>query len=486
MVDYSWFLSIIRDMAKIRVWAILLLILGLGIGYFDYYSGIAPIGTSFNKPFKLGLDLRGGSQLTYRADVSKIDQAQIGEAMTSLRTVIERRVNSVGLTEAVVQTEQTSLGPKEHRLIIEIPGVMDVNEAVKLINKTPILEFRVERPDGPEKTAIVEAKENIMAQLEGASTTTVQEILAKASPLALEDSDFMPSGLTGQYLKRASVQLNQGGTSLGPTISLEFNDDGAKKFAEITKGNVGKRVGIFLDGQIISAPTVQEEIKDGRAEISGEFKLQEAKDLVRDLNLGALPVPVELISTQTIGATLGQEAYDKGVKATILGFLVIAIFMIVWYRLPGLISVVSLGIYLSLMIALFKLIPITMTAGGIAGLILSIGIAVDANVLIFERMKEEMKRGKSIHNSVLDGFSRAWTSIRDSNFSTIISASILYWFGTAMIKGFSLNLILGVLVSMFTAIVLSRTLLLAITPTDNTFKRFIFSSGFSSGKAKQQ
>jgi len=476
-------------MAKIRVWAVLLLILGLGIGYFDYYSGVAPVGSSFNKPFKLGLDLRGGSQLTYRADISKIDPTQVGEAMTSLRTVIERRVNSVGLTEALVQTEQTSLGVKENRLIIEIPGVMDVNEAVKLINKTPVLEFRVERPDGQEKQAIILAREDLLAKLKAVGTTTgtvSEEIFKNANPLAMEDPEFMPSGLTGQYLKKATIQLNQGGSNLGPSIGIEFNDDGAKKFTEITKTNIGKQVGIYLDGQVISAPTVREEIANGKAEISGQFTLQEAKELVRNLNLGALPVPVELISTQTVGATLGQEAYDKGIQATLLGFLVIAIFMIVWYRLPGVISVLSLGIYLSIMVALFKLIPITMTAGGIAGLILSIGIAVDANVLIFERMKEEMRRGKSIHNSVLDGFARAWTSIRDSNISTIISASILYWFGTAMIKGFSLNLIIGVAISMFTATVLSRTLLLSITPSDNAFKRFIFSSGFTSGKAKQQ
>lgn len=476
-------------MAKIRVWAILLLIIGLGIGYFDYYSGIVPAGTTFSKPFKLGLDLRGGSQLTYRADVSKIDPSQVGEAMTSLRTVIERRVNSVGLTEAVVQTEQTSIGAKENRLIIEIPGVMDVNEAVKLINKTPVLEFRVERPDGVEKQAILKAREDVMAQLEAVGTSSAvasAEILKNANPLAFEDPEFMPSGLTGQYLKRANVQLNQNAGSMGPTIGIEFDADGAKKFAEITKNNVGKRVGIFLDGQVISAPNVNEEIRDGKAEISGQFTLQEAKDLVRDLNLGALPVPVELISTQTIGATLGQEAYDKGVQATMIGFLVIAIFMILWYRLPGVIAVVSLATYLSIMVALFKLIPITMTAGGIAGLILSIGIAVDANVLIFERMKEELKRGKTIRNSMADGFSRAWTSIRDSNISTIISASILYWFGTAMIKGFSLNLVIGVLVSMFTATTLSRTFLLAITPHDGKFSRFIFSSGFSSGRSKKQ
>jgi len=467
-------------MTKIRVWALLLLIIGLSIGYFDYYSEKAPVDSAFNKPFKLGLDLRGGSQLTYRADVAKIKPDQVGEAMTSLRTVIERRVNSLGLSEASVQTEQTSIGLKENRLIIEIPGVMDVNEAVKQINKTPLLDFRTERPDGPEKVAIVKAQEELLARIKTAGTSS-PDLLAGADPLAFEDANFVPSGLTGQYLSRAILELGAG-VSLGPTIGIEFNSEGAQKFGEITKANVNKKVGIFLDGELISAPVVREEIKDGKAQISGQFTMDEAKSLVRDLNLGALPVPVQLISTQTVGATLGQEAFDKGVMATLYGFLLIAAFMIIWYRLPGLVSVVSLSIYLSIMIALFKLIPITLTAGGIAGLILSIGIAVDANVLIFERMKEELKRGKTVHNAIEDGFARAWTSIRDSNISTIISASILYWFGTAMIKGFALNLIFGVTISMFTAVVLSRTFLLSISPADISLNRFLFSGGFSSGK----
>jgi len=470
-------------MTKIRVWALLLLIIGLSIGYFDYYSEKAPVDSGLNKPFKLGLDLRGGSELTYRADVSKIAPAQVGDAMSSLRTVIERRVNALGLSEASVQTEQTSIGPKENRLIIEIPGVMDVNEAVKQINKTPILDFRTERPDGPEKTAIIAAQNDLLAKIKAAGTTT-PEILAQANPLALEDANFVETDLTGQYLSRATLELGSS-NSLSPTIGIEFNSEGAQKFDDITKANVGKKVGIFLDGQVISAPVVREEIKDGKAQISGQFTLDDAKSLVRDLNLGALPVPVQLISTQTVGATLGQEAYDKGLMATLYGFLLIAAFMIIWYRLPGLVSVVSLSIYMSIMIALFKFIPITLTAGGIAGLILSIGIAVDANVLIFERMKEEMKRGKTVHNAMEDGFARAWTSIRDSNISTIISACILYWFGTAMIKGFSLNLVIGVLVSMFTAVTLSRTFLLSISPADITLNRFLFSSGFASGKAKE-
>ena len=471
-------------MTKTKVWAILIILVGLAVGYFDFYSERAPADSVFNKPFKLGLDLRGGSQLTYRADISKIDPTLVGEAMTSLRTVIERRVNSLGLSEAVVQTEETSVGPDENRLIIEIPGVMDVNEAVKQIDKTPILEFRTERPDGPEKEAIMKARTDLLAAIEKAGTTTA-EILAAADPVAFEDPDFVVSSLTGQYLSRAILNVGGQTSSLGPTIGVEFNSEGAKIFSDLTQANVGKRIGIFLDGTLLSAPTVQEPIRDGKAEISGQFTLDGAKSLVRDLNLGALPVPIELISTQTIGATLGQEAFDRGLVATFYGFLLIAIFMIIWYRVPGVVAVISLSIYLSIMIALFKLIPITLTAGGIAGLILSLGIAVDANVLIFERLKEEMKKGKTVHNAIEDGFTRAWTSIRDSNISTIISASILYWFGTAMIKGFSLNLIFGVLISMFTAITLTRTLLLAISPADISINRFLFASGFFGGKAKE-
>jgi len=472
-------------MIKTRVWAILLIILGLGVGYFDYYSEVAPLSDTYSRPFKLGLDLRGGSELVYRADISKIDPAQVGDAMTSLRQVIERRVNSVGLTEAVVQTEQTTIGAQENRLIVDIPGVMDVNQAVQLINKTPSLEFKIERTDGPEKQAILKARTDILAAIKAGEATSTA--LARLGALAMEDPDFIASGLTGQYLKKATLQYNQGNTgTLGPTIGLEFNDEGAAKFAEITKNNIDKMVGIFLDGELISAPVVRTEIPDGRAEISGQFTTASAKELVRNLNLGALPVPVTLISTQTIGGSLGLEAYQKGLYATLIGFLAIAIFMIVWYRFPGLIAVISLGIYLAIMVAIFKLIPITLTAGGIAGLILSIGIAVDANVLIFERMKEEMRRGKTVANAMADGFARAWTSIRDSNLSTIISALILFWFGTTIIKGFSLNLIIGVLVSMVTAITLTRTILLAVSPSDSKFSRFFFASGFNSGKANEK
>ncbi|HRZ30628.1 MAG TPA: protein translocase subunit SecD, partial [Candidatus Paceibacterota bacterium] len=288
---------------------------------------------------------------------------------------------------------------------------------------------------------------------------------------------WLVTGLTGRFLKRSQVSFNQ--NSISPSISIEFNDEGAKLFAEITKVSVGKRVAILLDGQVISAPVVQEEIRDGRAEISGQFTVEEAKTLVRDLNLGALPVPVSLASTEVVGASLGSEATKKGVEAGLIGLFIVAVFMILWYRLPGLVSVISLSIYVMIMLAIFKLIPVTLTAAGIAGFILSIGIAVDANVLIFERLREELKKGKGLHEAIREGFSRAWSSIRDSNMSSIISAAILFWFGTSLIKGFALTFALGVVVSMFTAITITRILLLALNFRGRAgLVNFLFGSAF--------
>lgn len=466
-------------MATKRYWAIMLLIAGVAIGYFVYYSEITT-GSFFTRPFKLGLDLRGGSQLVYRAKTEQIQPNDVKDAMESLREVIERRVNSsdvsgvFGVSENVVQTEMSGLGQGGvNRVIVELPGVTDPKVASEKISRTPILEFRTERPDGPEKEAIMAAREKFSAM----ATTTNLELTPELL-LAMQDPDFISSELTGKYLKRATVEFNQ--QSLGPSIGVEFNADGAKIFAKITKENVGKSVGIFLDNVLISAPVVREEIRDGKAEISGQFTTQEAKQLARDLNLGALPVPVELESTRTIGASLGADAMNKGVRAGVVAFVIIALFMVLWYRLPGLIAMVSLSIYVAIMLAIFKLIPVTLTAAGIAGFILSIGIAVDANVLIFERLKEELRRGKDARAAVAEGFTRAWTSIRDSNLATIISAMILFWFGTSLIKGFALNLALGVFISMFSAIAITKTFLIALgIAGDSALVRFLFSSGFS-------
>jgi len=422
-----------------------LLLAGILIGYFNYYSQINP-QWSFYRPFKLGLDLSGGSRLTYEADVSRLNPADVSDAMSSLREVIDRRVNVFGVSEPIVQTESSSLsGATQNRLVVELPGVTDIKEATKMIAATPQLEFQVLKPG--------------------------------VTPASASSTDFIATGLTGRYLKKAQVTFNQ--NSLSPSISIEFNSDGAKLFAIITKANINKPVAILLDNQIISAPNVREEIRDGKAEISGQFTVEEAKNLVRDLNLGALPVPIKLASTEIIGATLGSKAAQKGVEAGLIGLLIVAVFMIMWYRLPGLVAVVSLSIYVMLMLAIFKLLPVTLTAAGMAGFILSIGIAVDANVLIFERFREELKAGKGMNEATKEGFHRAWSSIRDSNLSSIISAAILFWFGTSLIKGFALTLALGIIVSMFTAIIVTRTLLMALGFRNQVgLTKFLFGNAF--------
>ena len=278
-------------------------------------------------------------------------------------------------------------------------------------------------------------------------------------------------------MKRARVDFGQ--QSINPSISLEFDKTGGEIFAELTKANIDKRIGIYLDGRPLSAPVVREEISDGRAEITGQFTLTEARELVRNLNLGALPVAIKLVSTETVGATLGQEAFDQGVRAGIIGLLIVAVFMILWYRLNGLVAVVSLAIYIVLVLVVFKLLLVTLTAAGIAGFILSLGIAVDANVLIFERLKEELWQHEHLHEAIRDGFAHAWLPIRDSNLSSIISALILFWFGTSLIRGFALTLTIGIVISMFTAITVTRNLLLAVAPVHKTrLVHFLFSSGF--------
>lgn len=270
------------------------------------------------------------------------------------------------------------------------------------------------------------------------------------------------TGLTGKQLKRAQVQFDP--NTNAPEVGLEFNDEGKKLFGEITERNVGKLVAIFLDGQPISIPRVQEPIKEGRAVITGSFTIPEAKLLAQRLNAGALPVPINLISQETIGASLGQESVQKSLVAGLFGFLAVVIFMILYYRLPGFLSALALIFYGILVLALFKLIPVTLTLAGIAGFILSVGMAVDANVLIFERMKEELRLGKPLGSAIDEGFKRAWPSIRDSNITTLISCFILFWFSTSMIKGFALTLSTGVIISMFSALFITKTFLRFVSP----------------------
>ncbi|MCX6701580.1 MAG: protein translocase subunit SecD [Candidatus Zambryskibacteria bacterium] len=440
-------------MLKHRVLSIVLILVAVGIGFFVYNTG--------KYPFRFGLDLNGGTELTYRADISKIKSGNVSGAMASLRDVIERRINLFGVSEPVVQVENPGIvtGTNEYRLLVGLPGVTNIEQAVELIGKTPQLEFKLVRPEAQNLTE------------EELKTKTAEDI-------------FVATGLDGQYLDGAQLQFTNGGNgqiSGQPTVGITFNSAGRDLFAKITKENLGKILAIFLDGQVISSPVIRDEIKDGKAVISGGFTPEEAKSLVRDLNYGALPVPVELISTQTIGASLGGDAKTSGVEAGIFGFILIVLFLILWYRLPGIIASISLVIYIILSLAVFKLIPVTFTAAGIAGFILSIGMAVDANILIFERTKEELKKGKNIHESLHEGFTRAWLSIRDSNISSIITAIILFWLGTSAVKGFALTLGLGVIISLFTAITVSRTFLFAIAPKGEShgkFAKFLFSNGF--------
>ena len=402
-----------------RLSAIIILILGLLGAYFILQSepnlarSTWPTPGFFAKlPFKLGLDLSGGSHLVYRADVSDVASGEVSDALNSLRDVIERRINLFGVSEPVVYVEEASFtSGGEERLVVDLPGVTDIAKATEMIGQTPLLEFKTERGEGPEKEALI-------AKLEEAKKLAAEgQIIPQ-----LEDPYFVSTELTGRFLERASLNFDQ--TTLSPVISLKFNSEGSKLFADITKNNIGKAIAIYLDGGPISAPVVREAITGGEAQITGSFTPEEAKQLVGRLNSGALPVPISLVSTQTIGPSLGATAVENGIRAALMGFLVIAIFFLIWYRLPGLLAILALSIYVVLMLVLFKFIPVTLTAAGIAGFIISIGIAVDGNVLIFERLKEEMRGGKSVKEAVELGFDRAWFSIRDSNISSLITAVI--------------------------------------------------------------
>ncbi len=458
---------------KYRLLALIWIIAALGVGYFVYSTEADP---KSRFPFQLGLDLQGGAHLVYEADVSELAREDIPEVMSSLREVIERRIDDFGVLEPVVQQERVGMGEDaSYRLIIELPGVTDLDEALERIAETPELVFKTPRPEGEEREAITQAHQE--AQEAMTEEGVEWEDLVAEEPLLEEDPNFVPSELTGRYLNRANVVF-VGQTVREPAVSLEFDREGTELFAQLTEEYLEEPIAISLDGEILSAPVVRQVITDGRAEISGGFGVDEANELARNLNLGALPVPISLLSTQTIGPSLGEEVLSQGVFAAIVGLILLSIFMVLWYRLPGVVAVLALAIYVAVMLAVFKLIPITLTAAGIAGFILSLGIAVDANILIFERMKEELRGGKSISEAVTDGFSRAWLSIRDSNLSSIISAIILFYFGTSLIQGFALTFGLGVLLSMLTAITITRTLLLSLGAKHKTrVIRFLFGSG---------
>ncbi len=547
---------------KLRIKFTLIILLALVAGLISYPQitvKLPRVNNTLNKlKINLGLDLQGGIHMEYKADTSKVDSSKVGEAMQAVQDVIERRVNAFGVSEPTIYTTKSG---SEQRLVVELAGVKDINEAKKLIQETPFLEFKEESQasqnnqnkndgkggdlgfvkkgtfvpefdtvlfegnlkDGQVYPQLVETQfgwhiikkieergqgddrevhgahilfakqgnqdqgdsdagipQEALDKFNADSKMKAEAILKKAlagdnfATLANENSqdpgnkpqqnqNYVSTGLSGKNLKSASVDFQSQG--LGePQVSLKFDDDGTKLFADITKKNIGKRVAIYLDNEIISAPTVQNEISNGEAVITGDFTVEEAKNLVKRLNEGALPVPISLVSQQSVEASLGQVSLEKSLKAGIIGLALVIIFMLSYYRFLGLIASLALLIYTGIMISIFKLSAvtpwqITLTLPGIAGFVLSIGMAVDANILIFERTKEEIRKGRHAFSAIEEGFRRAWTSIRDGNVSSIITSVILITLGSGFIKGFAVTLIIGVLVSMFTAVVISRLML---------------------------
>ena len=447
------------------------------LGFFVYGNATDENST---KPFKLGLDLAGGAQLVYEADISKIDPQEVPALMNVLRDVIEQRINIFGVSEPVVYLESSSFVSEERseRLVVELPGVTDVAQAVAEIGRTPLLEFKLL------DRAAMAAQEQVL-MLEASATGTGAQIgnVQVDGEAVNSMNPYTDTGLTGRYLESARLEFaggQSGQLSNEPVVSITFNKEGADLFAQITRSNVGEQLAIFLDGELLSAPRINEAITGGTAIISGGFNPQEARALAQNLSFGALPVPIELQSTQTVGATLGQEVLEKGMRAAAIGFGLVLFFMVFWYRLPGLIAVIALLAYVVIMLALFQFIPVVLTAAGLAGFVLSLGMAVDANVLVFERVKEEIRSGKGSRAAAALGFARAWGAIRDGNITSLLSAIILFWFGTSMVKGFALVFGIGIIISMFSALFISRNLLAALPDVkkdERPFLSFLFGSG---------
>ncbi|MBI5467410.1 MAG: protein translocase subunit SecD [Candidatus Kerfeldbacteria bacterium] len=524
-------------MKRRNVWITfsLLVVLVAAVGYIDWPGTpnlkLGNITKSFD--LRLGLDLQGGTSLMYEADVNQVPSSDRTSALEGVRDVIERRINAYGVSEPVIQTSRVG---SQYRVSVDLAGVKDINEAIKLIGETPLLEFRepaaptglsdadakkkadevqalAKRPradftalakqysddtgskdnggdlgwaqsgqfvaefdkalfqdlhDGeltsaPVKTQfgyhIIKRIESRKITVDGKEVTEIHgaHILIGVLDSPINQNNYVTTALTGKQLKRSDVVFDP--NSGAPQVQLTFNSEGAKLFGELTKKNLGKSLAIYLDGAPISIPTVQNEITSGTAVITGNFTLEEAKQLAKRLNAGALPVPITLISQQNVGATLGRESIERSLVAGFIGLVLVAIFMIVFYRLPGVLAVVALGVYTLIVLAIFKLWPVTLSLAGIAGFILSIGMAVDANILVFERTKEELQAGRPLLSAIDEGFRRAWLSIRDSNVSSLITAFILIWFGSSLIKGFAVTLSIGILVSMFSALTVTRTFL---------------------------
>jgi len=401
-------------------------------------------GTQFKKDLSLkyGLDLAGGVSLSYDIDLSQTNSDNISTALESLKNNIERRVNLFGISEATVQLSNDN--KSNYRLNVDLPGIEDINQAGKLIGQTAQLSFRGETVLSPEATA----------------TATYQD--------AFSDD----TGINGSHLVKATVEINPNTSE--PEVALEFNSEGTKLFAQATKKYLNKRIAIFLDEYPITAPTVQSEITDGRAVINGSFDTKTAKSLTAQLNAGALPLPINLIHQTLVGATLGADSISKGVYAGIIGLILVSLFMIGNYGYLGFIADIGLIIYGLITLSLYRLIPITLTFPGIVGFILSVGMAVDSNILIFERMREEIRAGKPWNVAMELGFGKAWDSIKDANACTIITGLILFnpfswgFLNTSgMVRGFAVTLLLGITIGIFTGVVVTRNLLRVLAKKTN-------------------
>jgi preprotein translocase subunit SecD len=434
---------------------------------------LGPLGIDRDISVHLGLDLQGGVQVVLEADMPEGQQVD-ADAMGAARTIVENRVNALGVTEPLVQLAGSD------RIVVELPGITDPDQAISMLRETGLLEFIdagfTFLPPGTEvRTSFQESGEFGLETPTPAPTATPTltptvtptSVVSPTATLEPEitvtptpEARIFHTVIVGRHLESAQVGQDEYGR---PQISFTLTEEGRQIFAAFTSANVGSYLAIALDGRIISCPRIETAITEATGRITGEFSLAEARNLVVQLRYGALPVPLKVIQNRTVGPTLGQDSVAKSTQAGVIGVMIVLLFMLVYYRLHGLVADIALLMYALVTFALFKLIPVTLTLPGLAGFLFSVGTAVDANILIFERMKEELRQGKRLASAIRAGFDRAWTSIRDSNLSTLITCVILYWFGSnfgaSMVKGFAITLFLGVLVSMFTAITVTRTVI---------------------------
>jgi preprotein translocase subunit SecD len=517
----TYFLIFIVILALVAAWVDLPTNPGIHIDF---------AGIKLNRDIKVheGLDLQGGLQVILQAKESEATPIT-ADTMAAARGIVENRVNALGVSEPLIQLQGTN------RIIVELPGIKDPAQAIQTFGRTGLLEFidagGTFLPDGTIVTTTLGGPGSIAAgeatlpltptvaptlaptiaptptlgvttttELTATTAVTTTAPVTATAPVTPTPPVAQPTiyrtVITGRLLKSADVGFDETGK---PQIGFALQkvgdqpqDDGPRLFGDFTTQNVGKFLAIVLDKRVISCPTIQTAITDGSGRITGKFSLQEAKNMVIVLKYGALPVPLEVVENRTVGPTLGQDSVRKSLVAGAIGLLIVMAFMLIYYRLPGFLADVALLLYAAVVFALFKLIPVTLTLPGIAGFILSIGMAVDANILIFERMKEELRWGKTLGAAIEAGFARAWTSIRDSNISTLITCFILFdpiglfglfglHTGASIIKGFAFTLAIGVLVSMFTAITVTRTFLRSIVGTEYAKSRWAF--GLAAEKA---